>query len=158
MIYISVRLYTIMRLIVNYKLQIHNRKGKKNETIIITNLRDNKKECIDNKTYCCEKIKEAFSLGFISVETDQRNFANIKYSEKQIRLDEPVVCLNTFSDTGYSDEGCPHEESVLPINNCPFCQAEIEFICLEKKKIIHECVKKKRIYEECEDKTTEVIL
>ena len=151
---------TVKTLKLRYKIQIHRRKGKKNETRISYHWKNKKSDQYGKAQldYCCNEFQHAFDYGFITVETDQRHFQGIKYEERGIRLKEPVICLKTMNEEGYGDEGCPHEEMVLTINNCPFCTSKIEYECVEKKRITHECIKVKREYEDCEDKITEEIL
>ena len=142
-----------------YKIEIHKRKGKKNETYIKYHWKNKKSDKYGSAQidYCCNQMDSALGA-FVTVETDQNHFTGIKYEDKRTRLKEPIICLHSMDESGYGDEGCPHEEIVLPINNCPFCAAKIEYECIEKKRITHECVKVKREYEDCEDKTTEEIL
>lgn len=145
---------------IRYKVSIHVRKGKKNETHI-SYLWKNKKSDkygVVQIDYCCKSMETATAHGFITVELSQYHFVEIKHEERQIKLKEPLVCLYSMNESGYGNDGCPHEEMVLPITNCPFCTEKIEYECVEKKRVTHECIKIKKEYEECEDKITEEIL
>jgi len=146
---------------VQYKQEIHRRKGKKNDTHLRFSWKDNPKDDWGSRheIYCCDEMKQAVSHGFITVESTKTNFIGIKWNEKEERLKVPLVCLSTMNENGgdFNDD-CPHEEEVLPIKHCPFCTAEITTECLEKKRITHTCKKVQKTYEECEDKVEEEIL
>ena len=145
---------------VNYKIEIHKRKGKNNDTMLILSWRDRKSDkwAVRHEDYCCDAMKDAVDQGFITIERNKQNFRGVKYDERNVKLKEPLVCLNSMNDGGFGDEGCPHEEMVLPITNCPFCTALIVYNLVEKKRITHICKKIKHTYEECEDQTKEEIL
>lgn len=147
---------------VSYKTEIHRRKGKKNEIKFKLSWKNKKSDKWSQRhiEYCCDGMKNGVAEGFISTEVSNRLFINNKNKFKidDERFKEPVVCLYSLNENGYGDEGCPHEEMVLPITHCPFCSAIIEIINVEKKRITHTCKKVKRQYEECEDQIKEEIL
>lgn len=143
-----------------YKVEIHRRKGEKNKTVFKWHWKNKKSDeyAKPQLEYCCEQMEYAFNHGFIGIEIDQRNMQHIKYNDRYKALKEPMICLTTFNENGFGDDGCPHEEQVLEIKNCPFCQKPIEKEIIEKKRVTHECIKKTVKVEECEDKVTEEIL
>lgn len=145
---------------VNYKIEIHKRKGKKNDVMVILSWKNKKSNRYAERhiEYCCDEMKTAFDYGFITIERTQQHFRSIKYDEKNVKLKQPIVCLFSMNENGYGDDQCPHEEMSLPITYCPFCTKEIVTVCVERKRITHECKKVKHTYEECEDKITEEIL
>ncbi len=144
---------------VNYKIEIHRREKKKNDTILKLSWKNKKSDrwAVRHEDFCCDAMKNAMDHGFITIEINKQNFRDVKYDQKYNKLKEPVVCLNSMNEHGF-DEGCPHEEMVLPITNCPFCTALIVYNLVEKKRITHICKKVKHTYEECEDQTKEEIL
>lgn len=143
-----------------YKLEIHKRKGEKNKNVIRWHWKNKKsdKYALPQIEYCCVEIEKAIGHGFISIETTQTTLVDIKYDERSYMLKEPSVCLSTYSEDGFNDDGCPHEEKTIAITRCPFCAAPITTELVEKKRVTHECKKVKKTYEECEDKVTEEIL
>ncbi len=145
---------------VNYKIEVHRREKEKNDTILKLSWKNKKSDrwAVRHEDFCCDAMKDAHDQGFITVEINKQSFRDIKYDERDIKLKEPVVCLNSMNEDGYGDEGCPHQEMVLPITNCPFCTASITTNLIEKKRITHTCKKVKHTYEECEDQVKEEIL
>lgn len=146
----------------SYKIHTHrypDDKKRKNIIAIIYHWKNKKSD--ENSTpqfdYCCKDIESAIDHGFITVELSQNHFIGLKYEERRIDLKEPLVCLHSMDESGYGNDGCPHEEIVLPISNCPFCTAKIITECVEKKRITHTCKKTSRVVQECEDNTTEEI-
>lgn len=142
---------------VSYKIEIHRRKGKVNETILKLRWKNKKSDkwALQHIDFCCLSIKDALDKGFISIEVTQEHFKELNYNDRQFKLKEPVICMCTMNEDGWGgmDEGCPHEETVIPIKHCPFCSTIIETELVEKTRITHECKKVKRSYVECEDKT-----
>ena len=144
---------------VRYKVEIHRRKGQKNETKFSWHWKTKKsdKYASSQIDFCCDEMKNAYDQGFITIPYVNHDRIDMKYDERREKATEPIVCLHSMNEDGYG-ESCPHNDAVLPIKHCPFCTAKIETELVEKKRITHECKMVKKTYEECEDKVTEEIL
>lgn len=140
---------------VSYKIEIHRRKGKVNDTILKLRWKNKKSDkwALQHIDFCCLSIKDALDKGFITIEITQQYFKHLNYNDRKLKMKEPTVCLYTMNENGWGDEGCPHQGVAIPIKHCPFCSTIIETELVEKTRITHEYKKVKRSYVECEDKT-----